>query len=127
MTTIADFAGGPDAFRRLAEIQYSRRLSDPVLQEVFGTEGRPEHVEHLAAWLTEVFGGEPRYTLEFGGHVGMVRHHVGRGIEGRPRVRFVGVAMDPPGAARLAAQGPFRPPFPEFPEWGSPIAPEIQD
>ena len=65
MTTIADFAGGPEAFRRLAEIQYSRCLEDPVLQEIFGTEGRPDHVEHLAAWLTEVFGGEPRYTLEY--------------------------------------------------------------
>ena len=97
MTTIAEFAGGPEAFRRLAEIQYSRCLTDPVLQEIFGTEAHPSHVEHLTAWLTEVFGGEPRYTLEFGGHVAMVRHHVGLGIEERHRVRFVACEVTDPG------------------------------
>jgi len=127
MTTIAEFAGGPEAFRRLAEIQYSRCLSDPVLQEIFGTEGRPEHVEHLAAWLTEVFGGEARYTLEFGGHVEMVRHHVGRGIEERHRVRFVEVTLEALDEAGLPADEPFRSRFREYLEWGSQIALEYQD
>ena len=98
-----------------------------MLQEIFGTEGRPDHVEHLAAWLTEVFGGEPRYTLEFGGHVGMVRHHVGRGIEERHRVRFVEVTMEALDEAGLPDDERFRTRFREYLEWGSQIALEYQD
>jgi hemoglobin len=55
--TIFEHLGGADALRRLAEVQYRRCFTDPVLIPVFGTEGRPGQVEHLAAWLGEVFGG----------------------------------------------------------------------
>ena len=103
MTTIAEFAGGPEAFRRLAEIQYSRCLTDPVLQEIFGTEAHPSHVEHLTAWLTEVFGGEPRYTLEFE------------------------VTMEALDEAGLPDDEAFRTRFREYVEWGSQIALEYQD
>jgi hemoglobin len=127
MTTIAEFAGGPEAFRRLAEIQYSRCLEDPLLQEIFGTEGRPNHAEHLAAWLYEVFGGEPRYTERFGGHVEMVRHHVARGMEERHRARFVEVTVGALDAAGMPDDERFRRRFREYVEWGSRIALEYQD
>jgi hemoglobin len=127
MTTIADHAGGPEAFRRLAEIQYARCLEDPVLQEIFGTEGRPDHVEHLAAWLNEVFGGEPVYTRRFGGHVEMVRHHVGRGIEERHRARFVEVTMEAAAEAGMPDDERFRKRLREYLDWGSRIALEYQD
>jgi hemoglobin len=127
MQSIAELAGGPEAFRRLAEIQYGRCLEDPLLQEVFGTTARPDHVEHLAAWLTEVFGGEPRYTREFGGHVAMVRHHVGRGIEERHRARFVEVTMGALDAAGLPDDERFRGRVREYLDWGSRIALEYQD
>ena len=54
--TIFEHVGGADALRRLADAQYRRCLADPALIQVFGTQGRPGHVEHLAAWLGEVFG-----------------------------------------------------------------------
>jgi hemoglobin len=127
MSTIAEFAGGEAAFRRLAEIQYRRCLEDPLLQEVFGTEGRPTHVDHLAAWLTEVFGGDDRYTRELGGHVEMVRHHVGKGIEERHRARFVEVTMEALDEARLPDDERFRRRFREYIEWGSKIALQYQD
>src|SRR5262245_47698755 len=44
------FAVWPDA-------QYRRCLTDPVLTQIFGTQGRPGHAEHLAAWLGEVLVG----------------------------------------------------------------------
>jgi hemoglobin len=127
MQTIAEFAGGPDAFRRLAEAQYAACLADPVLQEVFGTSPRPDHVDHLAAWLTEVFGGEPRYTDEFGGHTAMVRHHVGRGITERHRARFVEVTMGALDTAGMPDDETFRRRFREYLEWGSKIALQYQD
>ena len=127
MTTIADFAGGPEAFRRLAEIQYRDCLADPLLQEVFGTTPHPDHAEHLAAWLTEVFGGEDRYTREFGGHTAMVEHHVGRGITERHRLRFVEVTMAALDEAGLPDDERFRRRFREYLEWGSKIALYYQD
>jgi hemoglobin len=127
MTTIAEFAGGEEAFRRLAEIQYARCLEDPVLQEIFGTEGRPDHVEHLAAWLYEVFGGDDRYTRQFGGHVEMVRHHVGRGIQERHRARFVEVTMQAADQAGMPDDERFRRRLREYLDWGSRIALEYQD
>ena len=54
--TIFEHLGGADALRRLAEAQYRRCLTDPILIPVFGARERPGHVEHLAAWLGEVFG-----------------------------------------------------------------------
>jgi hemoglobin len=127
MTTIAEFAGGPEAFRRLAEIQYRDCLADPLLQEMFGTTPHPDHADHLAAWLTEVFGGEDRYTREFGGHTAMVEHHVGRGITERHRVRFVEVTVAALDEAGLPDDERFRRRFREYLEWGSKIALYYQD
>jgi hemoglobin len=127
MTTIAEFAGGQEAFRRLAEIQYRRCLEDPVLRTIFGTEGHPDHVEHLAAWLYEVFGGDDSYTRRFGGHVEMVRRHVARGIEERHRARFVEVTVEALDEAGMPDDERFRRRFREYVEWGSKIALEYQD
>src|SRR6185436_7790006 len=66
--TIFEHLGGAAALRRLAEAQYRRCLTDPILIPVFGAQGRAGHVEHLAAWLGEVFGGPDSYTRELGGH-----------------------------------------------------------
>src|SRR4029453_14742910 len=88
-TTIFEHLGGADALRRLADAQYRRCLTDPVLTEVFGTRARPEHVDHLAAWLGEVFGGPDSYTRELGGHGALLRHHANRSITQAQRRRFV--------------------------------------
>ena len=45
MTTIYEYLGGARALHALAAAQYRRCLTDPVLAEVFGTQGRPGHVE----------------------------------------------------------------------------------
>ena len=87
--TIYEHLGGADALRRLAEAQYRRCLTDPVLISVFGTQGRPGHVEHLAAWLGEVFGGPDSYTRELGGHGALLRHHANLAITEAQRQRFV--------------------------------------
>lgn len=67
--------GGNEALLRLAAAQYRRCFTDPVLTPVFGTLGRPGHVEHFASWLGEVFGGPDAYTDELGGHGSLLPHH----------------------------------------------------
>src|SRR5919199_1481020 len=87
--TLYEFAGGREALRALADAQYRRCLTDPILTEIFGSRGRPDHVDHLADWLTEVLGGPKLYTEQHGGHGALLRHHANLEIDERPRIRFV--------------------------------------
>lgn len=120
--TIFEHLGGADALRRLADAQYRRCLTDPVLTEVFGTRARPEHVDHLAAWLGEVFGGPDSYTRELGGHGALLRHHANRSITEAQRQRFVEVFLEAADEAGLPSDERFRRRFHEYIEWGSRIA-----
>src|SRR5262245_10169228 len=99
--TIFEHAGGADALHRLADAQYRRCLTDPVLIQVVGTQGRPGHVDHLAAWLGEVFGGPDFYTRDLGGHGALLRHHANRAITEEQRRRFVEAFLEAADEAEL--------------------------
>src|SRR3954463_13163386 len=86
--TLYDHVGGWSGVQRLVETWYPPVLADPVLQPLFG-EGRPEHVPHLTALLTEVFGGPTRYTDELGGFPSLLSPHRGKHITEPQRARFV--------------------------------------
>ncbi|HEV3000756.1 MAG TPA: group II truncated hemoglobin [Solirubrobacteraceae bacterium] len=123
--TLYEFAGGREALRRLAGIQYARCLTDPVLSEIFGTDGRPEHVDHLADWLTEVLGGPKLYTERHGGHEALLGHHADLRIDDVHRSRFVEVFVEALDAAGLPDDELFRRRLREYLDWGSRIAQEI--
>ena len=120
--TIYEYAGGADAFRRLAEAHYRRCLTDPVLSQVFGTDGRPDHAEHLAAWLSEVFGGPDMYTREYGGHGALLRHHANRSITEPMRLRFIEAFEESADEVGLPDDERFRKRIHEYLEWGTRIA-----
>src|SRR5262245_24756366 len=120
--TIFQHVGGEQALHRLATAQYRRCLTDPVLIQVFGTEGRPGHVEHLAAWLGEVFGGPDIYTRELGGHAALLRHHANLGITEEQRQHFVRAFLEAADEAELPNDERFRRRFREYIEWGTRIA-----
>jgi hemoglobin len=85
--TIYERAGGQDGLRRVVEVFYASIFEDPILQPVFG---RPvaTHVDHLTAFLSEVFGGPARYSDELGGFDSIVAAHRGRHITEEQRSRF---------------------------------------
>jgi hemoglobin len=58
--SIYGFAGGEPAFRALAAAHHQRCLEDPVLEHPFSHPGNPEHVERLADYWSEAFGGPAR-------------------------------------------------------------------
>jgi hemoglobin len=120
--TLYDFAGGGERLRALADAQYRRCLTDPVLVEIFGTRGSPSHVDHLAAWLTEVFGGPKRYTDEHGGHAALLGHHANLRITERHRERFVAAFIEAADEVGLPDDPRFRQRLAEYLEWGSKIA-----
>ena len=119
--TIYAFAGGREAWLRLAGEQYHRCLADPVLGEQFVAE-HAGHVEHLAAWLAEVFGGPPDYTERYGGFPTMLDHHVGLAITDEQRARFVEVTMEAADAAGLPDEPRFRERLRSYIAWGAGIA-----
>ena len=59
--TVYEWAGGAPALRRLTDVFYARVREDDVLAPVFRHMG-PQHQQHVADWLGEVFGGPPVYT-----------------------------------------------------------------
>jgi hemoglobin len=120
--TIFEHLGGAEALHRLASAQYRRCLTDPSLIQVFGTKGRPGHVEHLAAWLGEVFGGPDTYTRELGGHGALLRHHANLAITEELRQRFVQAFLEAADEAKLPTDERFRRRFREYIEWGAGIA-----
>ena len=84
-----EFAGCSPAFSALAAAHHRRCLEDPVLSHPFSHPGNPEHVEQLADYWAEAFGGPPRYSESFGGHSAMLGIHAGQGADDDLGVRSV--------------------------------------
>ena len=102
-----DFAGGEQAFATFAVAFHQRCLDEPVLSHPFSHPGNPEHVDRLADYWSEVFGGPPRYSTSFGGHSAMLDVHAGQGADEDLGDRFVACFL-------LAADDAGMPEDPEF-------------
>jgi hemoglobin len=123
MTSLYEDVGGRDGLRHLSEAFYKRVLVDEVLAPVF-VNFTDEHTEHIAVWLTEVFGGPADYTARLGGHQALLRSHLGLGIQDEHRrrwLRLMAATIDEelPGRPEAAAalMGYF--------EWGTAIAQDV--
>ncbi len=87
--SIFEFAGGEPAFLALAAAHHERCLQDPVLNHPFSHPGHPQHVQRLASYWAEVFGGPARYSQSCGGHAAMLGIHAGQGADEDLGERFV--------------------------------------
>jgi hemoglobin len=88
-TSVYEFAGGAVAFLALATELNKRCLEDSVLNHPFSHPGHPEHLERLAGYLGEVFGGPPVFSESCGGHSAMLLVHAGTDAEEDMANRFV--------------------------------------
>jgi hemoglobin len=119
--TLYEWAGGPEAFERLTAAFYDKILRDDLLEPIFrGMD--PEHPQHVAAWLAEVFGGPPRYTDELGGYPHMLGKHRGLAITESQRRRWVSLICDAADDADLPRDPEFRSAFVAYVEWGTRLA-----
>jgi hemoglobin len=95
--SIFEFAGGRDAFLALAAAHHRRCLEDPELNHPFSHGLNPDHIERLADYWAEVFGGPSRYSESNGGQPAMLAIHAGKGAGedlGRRFVACFGKAAD---------------------------------
>jgi hemoglobin len=112
-----EFAGGEAAFLALAAAHHQRCLDDPVLNHPFSHPGRPDHVERLAGYWAEVFGGPLRYSGSFGGHSAMLGIHAGQGAEDDLGDRFVACFVQAADDAGLPEVPAFRASLRAYMEW----------
>lgn len=119
--TLFEHAGGSEGIHRVVAHWYPRVLADPLLQPLFG-DGRPTHVDHLTAFIGEVFGGPARYTDELGGFPALLEAHRGLRITEAQRRRFVELFLDSADAVGLPDDAPFREALRGYLEFGTEVA-----
>lgn len=85
--TVFEAAGGAAAFSHLTSAFYAKVKQDPILAPVF-REMTQDHIDGVALWLGEVFGGPKAYTEERGGYPTMLAHHVNRTLTEEQRARW---------------------------------------
>jgi hemoglobin len=73
-TAVYEQAGGDAAFRRLVDIFYAKVETDPILRPLFPNDLGPGK-EHQFLFLTQFFGGPPRYQ-ERRGHPRLRARHL---------------------------------------------------
>jgi hemoglobin len=123
MTSLYEDVGGIDGLRALSNDFYERVLVDDVLAEMFA-HFTPTHVDRVAVWLAEVFGGPEEFTKQLGGHQALLRSHLGLGISDEHRERWLRLMSDSidstlPGRPELAAT------LMDYFRWGTAIAQDL--
>jgi hemoglobin len=112
-----EFAGGDPAFLALAAAHHRRCLEDPVLNHPFSKLANPQHIERLAFYWAEVFGGPKRYSDLYGGHSAMLRIHAGQGADDDLGARFVACFVQAADDAGLPDDPEFRAGLRAYMEW----------
>ncbi len=118
--TVFEAAGGADAFLQLTRKFYTQVAADPVLAPVF-KDMTDTHVEGVALWLGEVFGGPKRYSEERGGYPHMMARHVNRALTEEQRARWAEL-MVATAQEVLPANDKVQARFRSYIVWGSKIA-----
>jgi hemoglobin len=116
--SIYEFAGGDQAFLALTAAFHERCLEDPELNHPFSHHVGPNHVENLAAYWAEVFGGPPTYSRLHGGHSAMLEIHAREGGESL-EPRFVACFMQAIEDAQLPDDPDFRATMRAYIEWAT--------
>jgi hemoglobin len=115
--SVFEFAGGTQAFLALAAAHHERCLQDPVLNHPFSHPGHPQHVERLASYWAEVFGGPPVYSQSCGGHSAMLGIHAGQGADRDLGERFVRCFVQAADDAGLPDDADLRTVLRSYMEW----------
>ncbi len=117
--SLYDYAGGEEAFLRLARAHHERCLQDPILEHPFSHPGHPQHVERLASYWAEVLGGPPRFSEMSEGQSGMLLIHAGSGAEADLPARFVDCFVRAIDDAGLPDDPDFRHSMRSYMEWAT--------
>jgi hemoglobin len=119
--TLYEWIGGETALKVLTGEFYNKVRKDDILAPVFSGMS-PEHPEHVAAFIGEVFGGPKTYSESHGGHDGMIRRHMHRSLTETQRRRWVSLLLDTYEDLGLPNDPEFMSAVAGYLEWGSRLA-----
>ena len=117
--SIYEAAGGEHAFLALATAHHTRCLADPVLEHPFSHGLRPDHVERLASYWAEVFGGPVTYSATYGGQSEVLRIHAGHEMEVDLGERFLACFVAAADDAGLPDEPELRDALRAYMEWAT--------
>jgi hemoglobin len=120
--SLYQWLGGDDKLQQLTSAFYKKVLADHLLGPVF-EHMSPEHAQHVAHFIGEVFGGPKQYTEnDKGSHANMVAHHVGKRLTEPMRQRWIQLLLETADEIGLKDDPEFRSAFVGYIEWGSRLA-----
>jgi len=120
--TLFEWAGDMSTFETLFQNFYQKVLRDDLLADVFRNMSE-DHIQHVAHFVAEVFGGEKLYSTQDGGsHAKMIGKHIGKMLTEEKRQRWVGLLIETADEIGLKSDPEFRSAFVGYLEWGSRIA-----
>jgi hemoglobin len=123
MNTLYEDAGEIEGLRRLSGAFYQRVMADRLLAPVFAR-FTPEHVDHFAVWLAEVFGGPEDFSARLGGHHALLESHLGLRIRDEHRQRWLELMAEAIDEA-LPGRPELRASLMAYFEWGTAIAQDV--
>jgi len=112
---------GEGKLQALTTLFYERVADDPLLAPIFAHMDAA-HPQHVAAFITEVFGGGTPYTAAGGSHAGMIARHMERHLTEAQRRRWMDLMLDTADAVGLPDDPEFRSAFIGYLEWGTRLA-----
>ena len=117
--SLYEFAGGSAAIGALAAAHHERCVVEPEISHAFSHGTDPDHVAHLAAYLSEVFGGPDIYSRQLGGQPYMIGLHCGNGIPDGWAERFTACFVAAIEDAGLPSDPEFRAALRAYMEWAT--------
>jgi hemoglobin len=117
--SIYKFSGGDPAFLALAAAHHKRCLQEPEISHAFSHGFNPAHIENLAFYWAEVFGGPARYSALHGGHSAMLEIHARTGAADDWGRRFLGCFVQAMDDAGLPDDPELRTAFRAYMEWAT--------
>jgi hemoglobin len=119
--TLAEWVGGLEPLRALTKRFYEKVPQDPLLAPVFARMD-PHHADHVAAFITEVFGGPMAYSATGGSHAHMIGRHLGRHLNEKLRKRWFNLMLETADEVGVPSDPEFRAAFVGYLEWGTRLA-----
>lgn len=119
--TLLEWLGGQPRLQALMATFYERVRYDEILAPVFAGMS-PDHVQHVSAFIAEVFGGPKTYSERHGGHHAMIHKHVGRALTETQRHRWMQLLLTCADELQVPADPEFRSAFVAYLEWGTRLA-----
>jgi hemoglobin len=116
--SLFEYAGGSEAFQRLAAAHHARCLADEELNHPFtGADVNPRHVERLGAYWAEVMGGPSTFSADYSNQSAMLERHVCHEDLPGWGQRFLGCFLAAMDDAALPADPDFRTAMRAYMEW----------